>query len=124
MALVPARRLSGTLLRVVVIEKRPIDAKAHTSVSSQSVGQGSHDAEIIFCRKMTFIRIKRRSAFVAHLRKHGLDPKSIDLDAIVSQSNEGGSPAPAHFAASDVESKSHDIIGSRSASPSSLCDSR
>ncbi|KAN0097556.1 hypothetical protein V8E55_002002 [Tylopilus felleus] len=69
-------------------------------------------------------RIKRRSAFVAHLRKHGLDPKSIDLDAIVSQSNEGGSPAPAHFAASDVESKSHDIIGSRSASPSSLCDSR
>ncbi|KAG8218542.1 hypothetical protein J3R82DRAFT_4183 [Butyriboletus roseoflavus] len=52
-------------------------------------------------------RIKRRSAFVAHLRKHGLDPNSLDLDAIVLQSSGSGIPAPAHFASPVVEDNSH-----------------
>ncbi|KIL00508.1 hypothetical protein PAXRUDRAFT_38534, partial [Paxillus rubicundulus Ve08.2h10] len=30
-------------------------------------------------------RIKRRSAFSAHLRKHGIDPELLDLDSIASQ---------------------------------------
>lgn len=61
---------------------------------------------------------------MAHLRKHGIDPNSLDLDAIVLQSNEREIPEPAHFASPDVENKSHHIIESRSVSPSFLGDSR
>ncbi|KAH0839828.1 hypothetical protein J3R83DRAFT_775 [Lanmaoa asiatica] len=68
-------------------------------------------------------RIKRRSAFVAHLRKHGLDPNSLDLDAIVLQSSGRGIPVPAHFTSSVVENKTHHKVESRSASPPFLGDS-
>ncbi|KAF8559185.1 hypothetical protein OG21DRAFT_1481033 [Imleria badia] len=76
--------------------------------------EGAYKCIIIDCGT----RIKRRSAFVAHLRKHGFDPNSLDLDAIASQSSERGIPAPTHFASSDVENKSYHEIQSRSASPS------
>lgn len=78
---------------------------------------------MIFSRILTFVRIKRRSAFVTHLRKHGLDPNSLDLDAVVLQSNEREIPAPAHFVSPDTENKSHHEIESRSVSPSFLGDS-
>lgn len=61
---------------------------------------------------------------MAHLRKHGFDPNSLDLDAIVLQSNssEREIPAPAHFASPDVETESK--IESRSVPPSFLVESR
>ncbi|KAG2155040.1 uncharacterized protein EDB93DRAFT_1130848 [Suillus bovinus] len=36
-------------------------------------------------------RIKRRSAFVAHMKKHGIDARNLDLDAIASSANENTS---------------------------------
>lgn len=71
-----------------------------------------------------FVRIKRRSAFLAHLRRHGLDPNSLDINAVVLQSSERGIPAPTHFASLDVENKSHRKVQSRSVTPSFLSDSR
>ena len=61
---------------------------------------------------------------MAHLRKHGLDPNSFDLDAIVLQSSGSGIPAPAHLASPVVEDKSYRKVESRSVSPSFLGDSR
>lgn len=78
----------------------------------------------IFYNSETFVRIKRRSAFVTHLRKHGLDPNLLDLDAIVLQSSGSGTPAPAHLAFPAVENKNHQKVESRSVSPSFLGDSR
>ncbi|KAF8138365.1 hypothetical protein EV363DRAFT_523939 [Boletus edulis] len=61
-------------------------------------------------------RIKRRSAFMAHLRKHGLDPRSLDLDTMVLQSSARGIPVPGTSASLIVENKSHHKIESRSVS--------
>ncbi|KAG2115946.1 uncharacterized protein F5147DRAFT_649350 [Suillus discolor] len=43
-------------------------------------------------------RIKRRSAFVAHMKKHGVNPCKLDLDAIASSANKNTSQqANFHF---------------------------
>ncbi|KAG0709878.1 hypothetical protein DFH29DRAFT_1065072 [Suillus ampliporus] len=36
-------------------------------------------------------RIKRRSAFVAHLKKHGIDPRTLDLNAIAKSADKNNS---------------------------------
>ena len=62
---------------------------------------------------------------MVHLRKHGLDPNSLDLDAMYSQSTERGIPAPSHFVqpSPDAENKRYHESESRSASPSFPGDS-
>lgn len=43
-------------------------------------------------------RIKRRSAFVAHMKKHGIDARTLDLDAIASSADKNTSQQPSfHF---------------------------
>ena len=56
MASVPARRLSGTLLRVLVIGKRLIGAKVHTGVLSPTVEQGWCSLEIAIAYDSEAIR--------------------------------------------------------------------
>lgn len=73
---------------------------------------------------MAFVRIKRRSAFLAHLRKHGLDPTTLDLGTIILQSSERGTSAPVHFASPAGVNKVNDEAESRSAPASVLSDSR
>ncbi|KAH7887535.1 hypothetical protein F5I97DRAFT_841430 [Phlebopus sp. FC_14] len=76
-------------------------------------------------------RIKRRSAFVAHLRKHGLDPTLFDLDAIASQSDSSrAGQSKLRFLAPYVGSEpqearreSSSIRPSKFASPASGCSS-
>ncbi|KAG9317361.1 hypothetical protein JVU11DRAFT_1560 [Chiua virens] len=60
-------------------------------------------------------KIKRRSAFKIHLRKHGIDPESVDLDATLTEDG-----AASHSTSPDVEDSSHHDVESRSVSPSSL----
>ncbi|KAJ8597390.1 hypothetical protein M405DRAFT_780103, partial [Rhizopogon salebrosus TDB-379] len=42
-------------------------------------------------------RIKRRSAFVAHMKKHDIDVRALDMDAIVSSANKSNSKESFHF---------------------------
>jgi hypothetical protein len=43
------------------------------------------------------IRIKRRSAFVAHMKKHDIDVRALDMDAIVSSANKSNAQESFHF---------------------------
>ncbi|KAF8843086.1 hypothetical protein BDN67DRAFT_236186 [Paxillus ammoniavirescens] len=67
-------------------------------------------------------RIKRRSAFSAHLRKHGIDPDLLDLDAIASQTGQDRQSSPeVHFIPPYVANKPQHAAEAQTASPPTQC---